>query len=118
MSRGYIVRFNAKISWEGRINGLPETIYAYLMFDQYDEKICNQVMENELAKFIHSRGMAAQKDQGQVIDLRQFPQDRMFVPMQWIVHITVDAFNLGADLSLPDEAGVERLPDGNEPPKN
>lgn len=118
MNAGFIIRFNGKISWEGRANGLPETICAYLMFDQYNEKICNDVLEKELSRFIAIRGMAVQKDQGQVIDMRQFPQERMFVPMDWIVNITVDAFNMGADLSVPDAEGVERLPDGKEPPKN
>jgi hypothetical protein len=42
----------------------------------------------------------------------------MFVPMRWIVYMDVDVFNLGEELSMPDENGVERMSDGKEPLAN
>jgi hypothetical protein len=62
--------------------------------------------------------MAAQRDQGSIIDMRQTPAERMFVPFQWIVNITTDVNKLGAEASEPDENGVERFKDGTEPLKN
>ena len=115
----FVVRFKGRISWEGRANGLPDEIYSFLIFPTgYDRGVMDKAINEQSTSFARNQGMVAQRDQGQIIDMRQMPGDQMFVPMQWIVSITVDAFQLGEELSMPDEKGVERKADGNEPLTN
>jgi hypothetical protein len=71
----------------------------------------------QTAAFVSAQAMSVQRDQGQIIDLNQMPQDRMLVPMNWIVCIDVSVFPLGGEISKPDEEGVERLANGEEPVK-
>ncbi len=114
---GHVIRFTGKISWEGQSNGLPPEIYAFLIFTEYDQKIFNNAIEAQVGAFSHFQGMAVQQDQGQIIDLRQMPQDHMWIPMKWIVSITSSVHNMVGELSMPDAQGVERLNDGSEPVK-
>jgi hypothetical protein len=114
---GYVIRFTGKISWEGQANGLPPEIYAFLIFTEYEQEKFNAAIENQCGQFIYHRGMAVQRDQGALIDLRQMPQDRMWVPMDWIVSITPSVHNLTGELPIADHEGVERLEDGTEPIK-
>jgi len=113
----HVIRFNGRISWEGQANGLPETIYAFLIFDGDDSKKMNELIESQSLAFVRSQCMIVQRDQGKVIDLRQTPQDRMLVPMHWIVNIAVDINPMVGELSQADETGVERFKDGTEPVK-
>jgi len=113
----YVIRFNAKISWEGQSNGLPPVIYSYVIYEGDDSSTINKIIEDQAAVFIRCQCMAAQKDQGSLIDLRQTPQERMLVPFRWIVTITTDVIKMVGEMSDPDEHGVERLDDGSEPLK-
>ncbi len=113
----YIIRFTGKISWEGQSNGLPKEIYAFLIFDGYDRELFNKTIENQVGQFTRIQAMVVQKDQGQVIDLRQLPQERMLVPFKWIVSIYAEVHNLTGELPEADHEGVERLKDGSEPLK-
>jgi hypothetical protein len=113
----YVLRFTGNISWEGQSNGLPPKLYAFLIFEGYQREMFNDAMEKQLRAFIAAQGMAAQREQGKVIDVRQVPQDRIFVPMRWIVSLEVDVVNMTGELSNPDGEGVERLNDGSEPVK-
>jgi hypothetical protein len=113
----HVIKFTGKISWDGRANGLPEEIYAFVIFDGDDSKQINNIIEAQGTAFVRSQAMYVQRDQGQVIDIRQIPQDRILVPMCWIVSIAVTVTPLVGELSLGDEDGVERLKDGSEPPK-
>jgi hypothetical protein len=114
----YVIRFIAQISWEGQSNGLPPEIYAYVVYEGDDSAVINKIIEDQSGAFIRWQAMAAQKEQGRVIDLNQTPAERMLVPFRWIVSLTSDVHKLGAELSEADEKGVERLSDGTEPLKN
>ena len=113
----YIIDFVAKTSWEGRINGLPNELHAYLLFDGYNRKAFDDAIEAQTAVFLKVNAFFCQSDQGQVIDLRQMPQDRMLVPIRWIVDMKVRVINVVGEISQADEQGVERLADGSEPKK-
>lgn len=116
--RQIIIRFVGKISWEGRSNGLPEKIYAFLIFPGAAERqfVINEI-EKQSQAFAIGGGMSVQKDQGQIIDMRALPEDRIFVPMHWIAFIGVERHSLTNELSWADEHGVERFANGEEPPK-
>lgn len=113
----HVIRFTGKISWEGQSNGLPEKVYAFLFFQAYERQLFVNQINEQMEMFTHEGGMQCQTVQGEIIDLDQMPQDRMFVPMQWIVNIKPEVIHLSQELSLPDEDGVERLSDGSEPIK-
>lgn len=113
----YVLRFTGKISWEGRKNGLPSKICAFLFFEGDDRNAIVNLIGQQLKLFVTEQGMAVQRDQGEVIDIRQVPAERMFVPMRWIVCITVDLNRLVGEASLPNQEGVELLSDGSEPVK-
>lgn len=113
----HVVRFNGHITWEGRSNGLPEIIYAFLILENADEKFIGEMVENQSGAFIRSQAMYVQRDQGALIDIRQRPQDRMLVPFHNIAFIDVEVNLMTGDLSMPDEQGVERLSNGEEPLK-
>lgn len=118
MPNQYVIRFTGKISWEGQSNGLPPEIYAFLIFEGNDNAAINRLIESQFDAFVRIQGMAVQKEQGKIIDIRQTPADRMFVPMRWIVHINIGIHRLVGELSQPDEQKVERLADGSEPQKH
>lgn len=113
----HVIRFTGKISWEGRANGLPENVYAFLFFQAYDRDVFQRAIDDKIMGFAHHGGMDCQTVQGEIIDLDRMPQDFMFVPMSWIVRIKPDIIHLSQPMSLPDENNVERLPDGSEPLK-
>ncbi len=112
-----VIRFNGHITWEGQSNGLPETIYAYLISDGLDDSAILQLTESQLRQFVGSQMMSVQKDQGALIDLRKTPQGRMAVPFHMIAYIDVDVIPMTGELSNLDESGVERLENGEEPVK-
>ena len=117
----YVIRFTGKVSWEGQANGLPEEIYAFLIFDsegkEGESATINHLIETQAAAFVRSQAMLVQRDQGKTVDIRQTPADRMLVPMRWIVNILVDVHNIIGELSQADEQGTEKLKDGKEPVK-
>jgi hypothetical protein len=112
-----VIRLNGHVSWDGQMNGLPKTIYAYMIYLGDDTKGINDLIEAQSGAFIRSQAMFVQKDQGQIIDIRQTPAERMLVPLKWIVSIDADVIPITGELSTPDENGVERLIDGSEPVK-
>jgi hypothetical protein len=113
----HLIKITGKISWDGQANGLPPEIFAFLLFTEYDKKLFNDTIEGQVGQFIKYQGMAVQQDQGQIIDIREMPQDRMWVPMKWIVKIIPTIHQLTGELPEADEHGVERLVDGSEPVK-
>lgn len=113
----YVIRFTGKISWDGQANGLPPEIYGFLIFEGDDTSAINALIESQASAFVRSQVMLVQRDQGKIIDLRQTPQDRMLVPMRWIVNIRADVHLMVGELSVTDEQGVERLKNGEEPVK-
>lgn len=113
-----VLRFNGHITWGGQTNGLPPTIFAFLITQDLDMATITKLIEEQSGAFIRSQAMYVQRDQGQIIDIRFKPQDRMLVPFHNIAFITVDLVNMAGELSEADEEGVERLPDGSEPLKN
>jgi hypothetical protein len=113
----HIIRFNGHISRDGQANGLPEIIYAFLLFDGDDTEEMNKLIESQSVAFVRSQAMIVQRNQGKVIDLRQTPQDRMLVPMHWIVNVSVDINPIIGELSYADSEGIERFKDGSEPVK-
>jgi hypothetical protein len=114
----YVIRFNGNISWEGQSNGLPPVIYAYLIYEGNDTPDIVKIIETQVGGFLRMQAFACQKDQGQVIDMRETPAERMLVPFRWIVNISTSVYKLGAELPTADEHGVERMSDGSEPLKN
>jgi hypothetical protein len=112
-----VVRFNGHITWEGRAGGLPETIHAFLILENADEKFISEMVEAQSRAFIGSQAMYVQRDQGAIVDLRVMPRNRMLVPFHNIAYIDVDVIPMTGELSAPDELGVERLSNGEEPTK-
>ena len=114
-----IIRFVGKISWEGRMNGLPNEIYAFIFFDsRLPAQQISKLIEDQLAIYRNLGGMPVERDQGQIIDMQASLADRVLVPMQWIVHIHPQLMPISGPTPMRDEEGIERLPDGNPAPKN
>lgn len=113
----HVIRFNAHISWEGQSNGLPKTLYAFIIFDGNDRAAINDIIEKQSGGFLRMGAFFCQKDQGSIIDLLRVPQERMLVPMRWITHLDVDVLPMVGELPMADEHGVERLSNGTEPLK-
>ena len=103
------------------MNGLPEVIDGFLLFDdagaseQQFRNVVNIALDNQMKEFTSAQGMYVQRDQGQVLDLRKTPQDRMFVPFKWIVSIVPALTRLTGELSQTDETGKEILANGSVP---
>jgi|SRR5882724_3504532 len=113
----HVIRFNGHITWEGRSNGLPEVIYAFIILENANQALVNKMIEDQSRAFINSQSMYVQRDQGAIIDLRITPQDRMLVPFHNIAYIDAELLPMTGELSGPDEEGIERLSDGKEPLK-
>lgn len=114
----HVIKITGKISWEGRMNGLPEEISAYIIYTGDDPAMINTIIENEIGTFARYQMMFAQRDQGQIIDLKQTPQDRIGVPFRWVVNFYVTVTKLIGELSEADDTGVEVLTDGTKPKLN
>lgn len=114
----HVIRFNADVSWEGQSNGLPKTLHAFVIFEGDDSAAINDIVERQSGAFLKVGAFFCQKDQGSIIDMRQVPQERMLIPMQWITRLTVDVTAMVGELSMPDKDGVERLANGEEPQKH
>src|SRR4029077_2008201 len=110
-----VLRFTGQISWEGQANGLPKEIYAFLILQNSTTEAINALVEQQSRAFISAQAMFIQREQGKIVDLHQTPQDRLLIPMHWIVTISAEVIPLIGELSLPDENGVERLSNGKEP---
>jgi hypothetical protein len=117
MSMQHLIKLTAVISWEGRANGLPEEIFAFVIYNGDDAATINKLIEDQMSAFIRSQMMFAQRDQGAIIDVRISPQDRIAVPFRWIVKFYATVTKLTGELSQADEEEVERLEDGSEPVK-
>jgi|SRR5882672_9429888 len=111
----YVLKITARISWEGRMNGLPEEVHSFVIYTGDDPSLVNIILEREISMFSRYQMMFAQRDQGQIIDLHQTPQDRLAIPFRWIVSFHATVSKLGAELSELDENGVERFADGSKP---
>lgn len=111
----YVIKITGDISWEGQANGLPKSIYAFLIYEGDDASDISSLIENQMGAYLRAQTMFVQRDQGQVIDLRETPQDRMCVPFRWIVKFHAKVDKLSGELSIADENGVERLKDGKKP---
>lgn len=112
-----LIRFNGHITWEGRTNGLPEVIYAFVILDEATPEFIVQMIEQQMNWFTSRQLMFVQREQGEVIDIRTAIAQRMAVPFHTIAFIDVDVMPLTGELSNPDESGVERLSNGEEPVK-
>ncbi len=119
MLNQYALKFTGRISWEGQANGLPSEIHAYIILESeggaQEKAFIDQTIENQTMAFVRMQAMAVQRNQGDMIDLRQTPADRILVPFKWIVDISASIHKLGAEASDPDADGVERLNDGSTP---
>lgn len=101
------------------MNGLPEEIYSFIFYDsRSDAAQISKLVEDQLAVYRNLGGMPVERDQGQVIDLRGSLADRVLIPMSWIVYIHPQVMPIAGPTPLPDESGVERLPNGQKAPKN
>jgi hypothetical protein len=111
----HVIQFNARTSWEGRSNGLPEMLHSFLLFDQFDRDVFDRVIDEFLSKSLSRQAFVCDKNQDQIIDIRQFPADKMLVPMHWIAAVTVSVYPLVGEMPQADEEGVQRLANGEEP---
>ena len=122
MLNQYALKFTGKISWEGQSNGLPPEIYAYVILEgaggPQEKSFIDQTIETQAAAFMRSQAMYVQRNQGEIIDIRQTPSERILVPFKWIVSISATLHVLGAELSQPDGEGKEILRDGSTPRLN
>lgn len=112
-----LIRFIARTSWEGQRNGLPEFLYSYMIFDQYDRAIFDKVIEQNFQNFGLTQLFPTDADTDRIIDIREVPAGRRSIPLKWIVEITVSIHALGAEMSQADENGKELMSDGSEPVK-
>jgi hypothetical protein len=110
----FLIEFLGRISWEGQSNGLPPKIYAYIIIDPENKEDVIKVVEAQSRQFIAAQGMAVAKDQGQLIDLRALNTNRIFVPMRWIVDISVEVRNITGEVPVEDETGATVLPSGKK----
>ncbi len=117
-SQHALIRFNGHINARGRGDGLPATIFAFVIVENANSKFISDMIESQSGAFIRSQAMYVQRDQGAIIDIRDIPDQRMLVPFHNIAYIDVDVMPLVGELSLPDEEGVERLSNGAEPTKH
>jgi hypothetical protein len=119
MLNQYALKFTGRISWEGQTNGLPPEIYAYIILESEggagEKPFIDQTIESQVMAFVRMQAMAVQRNQGDMIDLRQTPADRILVPFKWVVDISASVHKLGAEVTDPDAEGVERLNDGSTP---
>ena len=90
----YIIKFTGEVSWEGQANGLPDKIHAFLVFKEYNREVFDAAIETQTGAFLRMGAMFVQKDQGQIIELNKMPQDRIMVPMRWIVSMGVEVVNM------------------------
>ncbi len=122
MLNQYALKFTGKISWEGQSNGLPPEIYAYVILEgeggPQEKVFIDQTIEQQVMAFVRMQTMVVQRNQGEMIDLKQTPADRILVPFKWIVNISASIHPLGAELTNANEAGVELLRNGETPLKN
>jgi hypothetical protein len=105
----------AVISWEGQSNDIPEELHSYIIYDGDETDAINNIIEGELHRFAKYQMFFAQRDQGQIVDLKQTPQDRIAVPLHWVVCLRAETRKLGAELSETGEDGKERFADGSTP---
>lgn len=122
MLNQYALKFTGQISWEGQTNGLPSEIYAYVIVEgeggAQEKAFIDSIIEQQGAAFIKAQAMVVQRNQGEMIDFRQTPADRLLVPFKWIVSIRSSIHRLGEELSGPDDEGIERFKSGQIPLKN
>jgi hypothetical protein len=114
----HVIKITAHISWEGRANGLPEEVSAYVIYTGENPADVNAIIEAEISTFARYQMMFVQRDQGQVIDIRLTPQDRIGIPFHWIVNFSITVSKLGAELSEANEEGLEVFQDGSKPRVN
>lgn len=112
-----LIRFNGYITWDGQSNGLPETIYAFILLEDPDPKLIIKMIEEQLSSFVRAQCMFVQREQGKPIDLRSQPAGRMAVPFHNISLIDIDVLPVTGEFSEADENGIERLANGEEPLK-
>lgn len=112
-----LIRFNGHITWNGRSNGLPETIYAFILMEDPDRALIIKMIEEQLSSFTRAQCMFVQREQGKPVDLRSQPAGRMAVPFHNISLIDIDVLPVAGEFSEADEDGVERLTNGEEPKK-
>jgi hypothetical protein len=114
----HVIKITARISWEGRTNGLPEEVSSYVIYTGENPADIGGIIEAEIGTFARYQMMFAQRDQGQIIDLHMTPQDRIGIPFRWIVNFYITVTKLGAELSEANEEGVEVFQDGSKPRVN
>jgi hypothetical protein len=113
----YLIRFNGHISWEGRSNGLPETIYSSVVYDGEVNGMLEAVAQQS-KRACGMGGMMVEKEPGKLTEVGKISTNVMFVPMHWIVSMDVSILRLNGEMPLPDEQGIERLKDGSTPTKH
>jgi hypothetical protein len=112
-----LIRFNGHVNHKGRGDGLPETIYAFRVLQDPDAELINKVIEHQMNTFTSRQMMFVQRDQSEAVDLYSNLTSQMGVPFHNLACIDIDILPMVGEMSLPDEHGVERLTNGEEPVK-
>jgi hypothetical protein len=113
-----IIKFIGKISIEGQANGLPSEIFGFVTLQDADNKTISDVIADQFGRYRQMGGMVVERNQGSPVNMEVNWLGHMYVPFEWIVRVTLALHNLGQEISLPDEKGVERLNDGTALVKN
>jgi len=113
-----IIKFIGKISFEGKMNGLPPEIFGFVTLQDADNKTISDAIAGQFGRYREMGGMVSEKDQGSPVNRQITWLGHMYVPFHWIVNVQVALINLSQEISVPDEKGVERLVDGTELVKN
>jgi hypothetical protein len=112
----HLVRFNAKISWEGRMNGLPEVVHTYVIFQGNGPGLV-QAIYDHTKTIVSMHGITVEKEPGKMSVFGKVSNNAMYIPMQWIVFMDVDILPMSGEMPIEDANGVPRLSDGKEPVK-
>ncbi len=93
---------------------MPPEIYGMIAIQDGNSATISDAIANQLGLYRKLGGLVVEKDPGAPVDMKLTWLSRMFIPMEWIVNISVSLVNLSQEITQPDEEGVERLTDGSE----
>lgn len=85
----YHILYTGHISWEGRSNGLPEKIFCLQMIESEGKGGILKAIQDQANHFFITGGMSVSEDPARLIDPNKLNLGKMYVPMRWIVRITV-----------------------------
>jgi hypothetical protein len=99
------ITFTGHISWEGRSNGLPPEITAYMLIEADTKAGIVKAIEQQSQQFFVAGGMAVSKNPAAIREPNKLDLNRMFVPSNWIVFIDTKITRIVNVPAVEDEEG-------------